>query len=382
MTDIIFKLDPEIIIGTGTINRVGTISGAGNRVLIITEQGLRGSPDITRLTAILDDSGAEGIVFDDIPVQATAEAAEAAAELARGACCSAIIGFGGLKTQAIARTTAIIANSKLGIYDFLDGKKPQGTVIPYIAVPTTSRDPFLFSGQFVLTDPRDRLVKQVTSPSGICITAIIDSSITESQSGTPAAAFDGFCIAVEAYCSNKAHFMSDALLEQALTLYANIMDAQVNNQTEDLSKDLMERSAHAGFLASLGAAVSTPGIGTALAYSLSSRFTVEKAACSTVLLPPILDRLVTARPEKMARVATLIDETVTGDPVAESAQKAPEAIRRRMEQLQVPSHLNDFNLSLDRLVPAAEAARNLEFVAHSPWTVAVEDAYDLLKQAF
>jgi len=53
-----------------------------------------------------------------------------------------------------------------------------------------------------------------------------------------------------------------------------------------------------------------------------------------------------------------------------------------MGQLQVPARLKNFNLSLDRLVPAAEAARNLEFVASSPWTVTSEDAYDLLKQAF
>jgi alcohol dehydrogenase len=386
MTDIIFKLDPEIIIGTGTVNRVGTLCGAfGRRTLIITEQGLHGAPAIDRLTAILDDSGVEALVFDDIPVQATAEAAEAAAKLARGARCSVIIGFGGLKTQAIARTTAIIANSKLGIYDFLDGEKPQAVhapaaFIPYIAVSTTSRDPFLFSDRFILTDPRDRLVKLVTSPRDVCKAAIIDSGITEFQSEKfPAAAtFDGFCIAVEAYCSGKAHFMSDALLEQALTLYAQIMDAQANNQPDDLA----ERSAHAGFLTSLGAAVSAPGIGTALAYALSSRFTVEKPSCATVLLPYILDRLVTVRPEKMARAAALIDETVTGVPVAESALKAPEVIRRRMEQLQVPARLSEFNLSLDRLVPVAEAARNLEFVAHSPWTVAVEDAYELLKQAF
>jgi alcohol dehydrogenase len=393
MTDIIFKLDPEIIIGTGTVNRVGTLCGAlGNRALIITEQGLRGSPAIDRLTAILDDSGVKALVFDDIPVQATAEAAESAAELARGARCSAIIGFGGLKTQAIARATAIITNSKIDVFDFLDGEKPHD-FIPYIAVSTTSRDPFLFSDQFLLTDPRDRLVKLVRFPGDVCKAAIIDSSITESQSGSaearraegsppeklPAAtAFDGFCIAVEAYCSSKAHFMSDALLEQALTLYAQIMDAQANNQPEDLA----ERSAHAGFLASLGAAVSTPGIGTALAYALSSRFTVEKPPCSTVLLPYILDRLVMVRPEKMARVAALIGETVEGVPAAESALKAPEVIRRRMEQLRVPARLSDFNLSLDRLVPVATAARNLEFVAHSPWAVAVEDAYELLKQAF
>jgi len=75
-------------------------------------------------------------------------------------------------------------------------------------------------------------------------------------------------------------------------------------------------------------------------------------------------------------------EPTVGTSVGEAANLAVDAIRRRMGILQVPARFKDFNLSLDRLVPTAEAARNLEFVAFSPWTVSVEDAYDLLKQAF
>jgi len=75
-------------------------------------------------------------------------------------------------------------------------------------------------------------------------------------------------------------------------------------------------------------------------------------------------------------------ESVEGVSTADAANMAVELIRRRMGQLAVPARLKDFNLSLDRLIFAAEAARSLEFVALSPWTVASEDAYDLLKQAF
>ena len=71
-----------------------------------------------------------------------------------------------------------------------------------------------------------------------------------------------------------------------------------------------------------------------------------------------------------------------GASVADSAAMVVDTIRRRMGVLQVPARLKEFNLSLDRLVPVAESARALEFVAFSPWTVAAEDAFDLLKQAF
>ena len=382
MTDIVFRLDPEVVIGSDTVNRVGSICGAiGSRALIATEHALYENRKIERLVTVLGDAGVESIVFDEIPSQATADVAEAAAELARGARCAAIIGFGGLKTQAIAKTAAIITNSRFDIFELMDGRKPPDDFLPYIAIPTTGRDPFLFSDFFINVDPRDRSVKQVKAPPGLCKAALIDSNLSESLSEKFAAttAFDGFCAALEAYCSTRSHFMSDALLEQSLVMYTQMMDSYSENQA---TYDLTGGATNAGLLMAMGSAISAPGIGTALAYALNGKFPVAKSWCSTVLLPYILERLVVARPEKIAKIAAIIGEPVVGASVAESASITVEAIRRRMGLLKVPARLKEFDLSLDRLVPVAEAARNLEFVAFSPWTVASEDAYDLLKQAY
>ncbi|MDR1566466.1 MAG: iron-containing alcohol dehydrogenase [Treponema sp.] len=381
MADIVYKLDPEIIIGQDTVNRVGSICSAfGNRVLVVTEQVLYEHNAIERLTTVLADAGVEAIVFDEIPAQATADVAETAASLARGARCNAIIGFGGLKTQSIGRMASILAGSGLEVFGLLDARKEEKDFIPFVAVPTTGRDPFLFAPYFIAVDPRDRSVKLVKSPRGLCAAAVIDSGLSESLSGKFASttAFDGFCVAVEAYCSVKSSFLSDSLLEQAISLYGQM----ISSYTENRNFDLIQGSIKAGFLMALGAAISAPGIGTALAYALNGRFPVAKSWSSTVLLPYVLEKLAAAKPEKIAKVATLIGEPVEGSSVAESANMAVDSVRRRMGLLQVPARLKEFNLSLDRLVPVAEAARDLEFNAFSPWTIASEDAFDLLKQAF
>jgi alcohol dehydrogenase len=379
--DISFRLDPEIIIGIDTVNRAGTICGElGGRVLIVTEQVLYENRTIERVTKILEDAGVEAIVFDEIPAQATADVAEAAAELGQGARCSAVIGLGGLKTQSIARITAMIVKTRSSIFELLDGAKPPEDFIPYIAIPTTGRDPFLFAGFFIAVDPRDRSVKLVKSPPGLCAAAIVDGGLSESLSGKFASttAFDGFCVAMEAYCSTRASFLSDALLEQAIVQYSLMMDNYVDNKAVDMTGG----ATNAGLLMALGCAISSPGIGTALAYALNGRFPVAKSWCSTILLPYIMERLVAARPEKLAKVANLIGEPVVGAPVGEAANMVVESVRRRMGILQVPARFKDYALELDRLVPVAESARNLEFVAFSPWTVSAEDAYDLLKQAY
>lgn len=381
MTDIAFTINPKIIIGNETINRIGSIcSPLGSRVLLVTEQVLYESKVIERVVAVLEDAGVEAIVFDEVPAQATADVSEAAAELARGARCSAIIGLGGLKTQAIARLTAMMIKSGSYIFDLIDGNSANTNFLPYIAIPTTGRDPFLFSDHFVIVDPRDRSVKLINSPSEICVSAIIDSGLSESVSGKFASttAFDGFCVAAEAYCSTKANFLSDALLEHAIVQYIRIMDSYTDNRVFDVNGG----STNAGFLMSLGASLSAPGIGTALSYALNGRFPVAKSWCATVLLPYILERLVSARPERLARIAELSGEPVEGTSTAEAAGMAVDGIRRRMGLLKVPARLKEFDLQLDKLVPIAEAARNLEFVSYSPKPISTEDAYDILKQAY
>ncbi|MCL2129241.1 MAG: iron-containing alcohol dehydrogenase, partial [Treponema sp.] len=241
-------------------------------------------------------------------------------------------------------------------------------------------DPFLLTDNIIAVDPRDRYIKIVKCPKGQSQAVILDPSLSESLSGKYAStnAFDGLCLTLEAYCSTRSSFFSDALLEQAVSLYSGMIQAYAENQPFDF----LTASINAGFLMSIGASTSAPGIGTALAFALNGKYPVAKSWCSTVLLPYIMEKLVSARPQKMAKVSTLMGEIVEGVSTADAANMAVELVRRRMGQLMVPARLKDFNLSLDRLVPVAEAARNLEFVSLSPWTVASEDAYDLLKQAF
>ncbi|MDR2767486.1 MAG: iron-containing alcohol dehydrogenase [Treponema sp.] len=381
MVDISIRLDPEIIIGVDTVNRAGTVCGAfGSRALIVTEQVLYENRSIERLTGILEEAGIEAIIFDEVPPQTTADVAEAAAVLGQGARCSCVIGFGGLKTNSIAKITAMMIKSRQSVFDLLDGQESRGETVPYIAIPTTGRDPFLFANTFIAVDPRDRTVKLIKAPRGLCTAAIIDGGLSASLSGKFAstAAFDGFCIGMEAYCSTRASFLSDALLEQAIIIYTRMMDSCMDNSIFDT----VGNTTNAGLLNALGCSVSSPGIGTALSFALNSRFPVAKSWCSTILLPYILERLVAARPEKLARAAALMGEPTDGVSVSEAANMAVDAIRRRMGVLQVPARFKDYGLVLDRMVPIAETARNLEFVAFSPWTVSAEDAYDLLKQAY
>jgi alcohol dehydrogenase len=373
--DISFKFDPEILIGADTLSIAGTVASRhGTRIMVAADHGLD-AQTVTRLKEILEDSGAQAIVFDGIEEESTVDMAENIVDLSRAAHCDAIIGFGGQKTQIIARMAAIMAPLKISVFELLDGRLFQNKFLPFIAIPTESMSAFSLTEYFIASDPRSRLIKSIRSPNNLYAAVIIDSRLFKflSDPSAPSFLFDGFFAAVEAYCSNRANFLSDALLERALNFYAKLFKGGAGSINADTF-------AQATFLTALGSSVSSPGAGAALAAAINARFPVAKPLCSAVLLPVIAERLSSARPEKMARAASFLGSTGKAASVADAANSAVTNIRRCMEAFKVQPDLKEFNITLDRLTAAAEAARNLEFIADSPWTVSEEEVFEIIKK--
>jgi alcohol dehydrogenase len=377
VSDLAIKIAPEILIGTDIINRAGAICKVyGNRVLLITEKSLLGSEAIERLAVVLADSGVEAILFSDISPLSMADKAENAAALARAGHCSAVIGFGGSEVLSIARATALIAAGEIDVFELLEGKNGK-TFLPYIAIPSIKEDPFLLADSFIAVDPRDRAVRLIHTLSGSCRALILDGDFS-ARYGDPSLAFDGFCVAVEAYCSKKANIFSDPLLESAVAFYGRIISAFLH-KNEDDNRELF---AKAGFLAAMGAAVSAPGVVSVLAYGVAARFPVEKSMCAAIMLPFVLDKLADSRAEKMAKVAFLMGEKTEGLPVAEAALLPAASIRDSLKKLNVFAPLESLGLKLDRLVSITESVRNFDITAFSPWTVTSEEILNIVKTAF
>jgi len=372
--DISFKFDPEILVGADTLSMAGTIAVRhGTRIMIAADHGLD-SQTTNRLKGILEDSGVEAIIFDGIEEDSSIDMAENVVELLKAAHCDAIIGFGGQKTQIIARMAAIMAPMRITAFELLDGRIFPNKLLPLIAIPTEGLSTFSLVEYFIAADPRNRLLKSIPSPGKLYAAVIVDSSLFKfiSDSTAPTFIFDGFLSAVEAYCSTRANFLSDALLERALNFFAKLLKSGANGINADVF-------AQATFLTALGTSASSPGLGAALSAAINARFPVAKQQCSSALLPVIAERLVSARPEKMARVASFLGNTKAAS-VADAAKSSVDGIRRIMEALQVQPDLKSFNIQLDKITAAGETARALDFVANSSWTVSEEDVFDIIKR--
>jgi alcohol dehydrogenase len=373
--DISFKFDPQILLGADTLSMAGSVcSRHGQRVMIAADHEME-TQTVNRLKEILEDSGLKTIVFDGIEEESGVDMADNIVSLSSAAHCDAIIGFGGRKTQLIARMAAIMAPMKISSFELLEGRQFQNKILPLISIPTEGFDAFSLGDYFIAADPRNSLIKSVQSPGNLFSAVIIDSSLFKFLNNDEAAAFvfDGFLSALEAYCSVKSNFFSDALLERALNFYSRLVKGGAGGINADIY-------AQAGFLASVGSAASSPGIGAVLSYVINARFKAPKQLCSTVLLPLIMEKLAGARPEKVARVASFLGAAAKGAGAAEAANSAASNIRRSMEAFKLPADLKTFNIPLDRVTAAVEAGRNLEFISNSPWTVSAEEVFEIMRQ--
>jgi len=379
--DISFKFDPEVLIGSDTLSMAGTIASRhGSRIMVAADHSLD-AQSVNRLKEILEDSGLEAIIFDGIEESSSVDMADNIVELARAAHCDAIIGFGGEKAQIIARMAAIMAPMRITAFELLDGRIYHTKFMPLLSIPTEGMSAFSTTDYFIAVDPRARLIKSIPSPADLYSAVIIDNSLfkflSDAGANVGASAFllEGFFSAVEAYCSAKANFISDALLERAITFYAKLLRSPAGTAIN------AEVFAQASFLTAVGSSSSSPGVGAVLSAAINARTSIAKPQCSAALFPAIADRLVSARPEKMARVASFLG---AGKPasVAEGAASSVDFLRRIMASLNVPSNLKEHNIPLDRLTAAAEAARSLDLTANSPWTVSEEEVFKILKDVF
>jgi alcohol dehydrogenase len=382
MPDISFSIPADIRFGLDVANRIATaIASFGERVLLVTEAILYEGKVIDRIQGLLEKKGIQVLIFDEVVPNATSAAAEEAVKLARGAHVQAVVGLGGIRTLSVAKAVAMASPREMPMDDYLSGMQPQGEPLPFVAVPTTCRDPFLLTGEYLLTDSRDRTARICRAQPGITRAVIFDPKLSASlpPKFTATTLMDTLLAASEGYLSSRANFISDTFFLRAFELIGKTVDP-----LRDAPDDLRVRmnAAMAGLLTAMGLTVSKTGVGSALAYAINGRFLVPKSWVASIMLPRVLELYVGVAAEKLTVLAGYLGEQVEAVAPVEGAGRAVAAVRRILGSLGLPTRLRDFDLNLDDMVDVAGMARSFDLMNYLPRSVSTEDLYELLKLAY
>ena len=382
MPDILFHVPTRVVFGLDTINRIGqVISEYGERAFLVTEAILYEGKVINKVQEILDKKGTHYIVFDEVVPNATSRTVDDGVTLARGAHAEVVIGLGGMRTLSIAKAIAMTVPSGNDMDDFLSGVQPQTPALPYVEIPTTCRNPFVFADEYLVVDGRDRTGRIGRTQKGITKTVLIDPklSLTLPAKYTATTIMDALLSCIEGYLSARANFLSDTYFMRAIqTLGGLIRDGMQN--VDDIR--LRMNASVAGLLAGLGLTTSKLGIGSALAFAINAKFMAPKSWVSTILLPFVLEFALNVRGDRITEVARLLGEDLSDATAVEAPVRGIEAVRRIISTLALPTRLREFDLGLDEMFEVAGIARSFDMMNYLPRVVSTEDIYEMIKSAF
>lgn len=382
MADFIFKISPNIILSSYGYARLGQYAkDYGSKFIVILDPLLKELTIADKITQSLADRKIEFFVFDEFSDGATTEAVARALALAREGHIHGVIAAGGGKSLHIGQAVAALYNEQHDLYDYIDGAVPTSGALPLICVPTTFRSPFIYTKSIPVCDSRSMQIKLLSVPRSLCKLSLIDPSLmsmlTENQ--RVSMALETVCLATEAYISQKASFFSDMLAEKSMELLVSALDGPTSLEVTTPAEELL---AQGGFMASLAAAASAPGMCSLLALAIKARFQISTSLVYDILLPFFLTdagSYKSARISRMAKIFRAADKDLSE---ADAVKAFEENIRMRMAKINLPSRLKDLGVPLEQLALAVEDAGQLSLMTTLSRSMTSDDLFAIVKAAF
>ena len=382
MADFIFKVSPNIILGSYSISRLGQFaSEIGKKFMVILDPMLREVGIAEKATKSLDDHNIEYFVFEEVNEGAATKTIEQALTLARQAHVHGVIGIGGNKVLNVSKAVCGLYYESHDLYDFVEGAVPGVAPLPLVCVPTTIRSPYLFSTFTPVVDSRSKSTKIIKSKNSICKLAVFDTNLTVSLTENQIAsmALEVLCLATEAYLSPRASFFSDMVAEKAVELTGYGRDGAPSLMITTPSEVLLSQG---GCMAGLASSIASQGAATLLALSINTKFKISQSLVTAILFPYIIEDHAKFKGERIARLAKILRAAPETATVEEACAAYAENIRERIAKANLPARLKDLSLSVDELTLAAEDAGQLDMVNYLPRSMTSDDLFDLIKLAY
>ncbi|MBR1912156.1 MAG: iron-containing alcohol dehydrogenase [Treponema sp.] len=382
MSDFIFKIPQNIILGSYTATRIGEyIKPWGSKFMLILDPTLRQVSTIDKIVQPLAERKVDFFTFDDLPERPESKVIENALKLARQAHISGLIAVGGSKAISIGRAVAALFNSKKDIYTHIEEKNISEEPLPLICVPTTNRDTFVFTDMIPVVDSRSSTINllKVQKTAGKII--LIDPNLTQTLSDHQMTSMNMeiIAIALESYLSQKATFFSDMMAEKSFELIKYAINGSASLEVTTPQEILLSQS---GCMASLASTTSSLGVCSLLALCMNARYKISRSLTASVLLPHIIDDATKFRQDKLAKAARLLGATEAADNATKAAEDFAEFIRNQLAIANLPTRLKDLGVTIEQMSLAAEDAGSLELINSLPRSMTTDDLFSIIKLAY
>ncbi len=281
--------------GAGRVRDLPAALGSlkASNPLVVTDAGLAPLPVFQDLCAVLSEAGLTFDVYSNVQPNPTGEDVEGGVTRVKEQGHDAVIIMGGGSALDAGKAIAFMAGQNRSIWDFEDigdnwTRGDTSALLPVIAVPTTAGTGSEFGRASVITNTTGNTHRKVIvyHPSMMPEIVIMDPEVTVGLPAglTAATGMDALSHALEAYCVDAYHPMSDGLSVQALKMIKEALPRAVAD-----GSDLDARS-HMLVASGMACVALQKGLGGmhAISHALGAAYDAHHGMLNAVLMPHVL----------------------------------------------------------------------------------------------
>lgn len=383
MAIIEFNIPSKITFGEDSLVQISnSVRKYGGRAVIITDgSSFNQTGLIEQITDNLHSNFINVMTYSDVGASSTSEAADIAANMAKFSKADVIIAVGGFKVQNTAKGAAIVVTNSGEASDYVSGQPVYHKPMPVISVPTILGSLSEITTGLCLFDKYDRVNKQTATNNIYSSDCIIDPEI---YTTTPvkymiSSALSVFALAFDVYMSTSLTNISEPLVKHSMRIG---MRGISKLMTDSTNADNFNTLATANMLCAVAACHSSLGAVRAMAIAINSVYSINMSMFSSIILPHIMEYYITVVPDKYTTLANFIEGIDPELSPLEIASQSAQYVKKFLQNINLPTRLNEFNISRDYFDEVAKLALNYPGMEDLPRTMTHESIVTLLDQAY
>jgi len=334
--------------GTARLDQHVKSLGAGNRIAIITDPGVRKLGLLDAGLAALQDARYTVLVFDQVQADPPEEVVLHGAEIVRDFDPDLIIGFGGGSPMDTAKVIAHLVGCRQSLSQMYGVGLAKGPRIPLLLIPTTAGTGSEVTNVAVLTTGKTEkmaVVADVLYADRVLLDADLTLGLPKLTSA--ATGIDAMVHAIEAYTSKlKKNPLSDALALSAMgKLRGAIERVCLDGRDREARNDMLIGSMLAGQAFSNAPVAAVH----ALAYPLGGFFHIPHGLSNALVLTEVLKYNQPKAEQAYGEIADHLRIGSTGSALIDDMQRIKNAV-------DVPQTLRSVDIKADAIPMMAKDA--------------------------
>lgn len=358
---------PEFVFGEGALTLAGQYSEnfGAEKVLIITDPGVRESGWCDRVIASLKDHHIHYAIFDSITPNPKDHEVMAGAEFYMSEQCDVIIAVGGGSPMDCAKGVGVVSTNQKHILNFEGVDEVPAPGPPLICIPTTAGTSADVSQFSIITDSARKVKIAIISKTVVPDIALIDpvTTTTMPMELTAATGMDAMVHAFEAYVSNASSPLTDMNALEAIRIITKELPKVIADPANMVSRDSMML---ASLLAGLAFSNASLGLVHSMAHCLGGVLDLAHGECNAVLLEHVVDYNFKSAPDKYQKIGATMGAYMTYP--APDARKAAllEDLAIFRKKVGINQRLSDLGVNASDIPRLSENAYNDPCLATNP----------------